>query len=71
MAVKGKRAKKNANQYSDLSTLKGTKLVNSLKEIREVLRNAEEESSVSGFTTLSSQLTSDALLKNETREISQ
>ena len=71
MAVKGKRAKKNANQYSDLSTLKGTKLVNSLKEIREVLRNAEEESSVSGYTTLSSQLTSDALLKNETREISQ
>ena len=71
MAVKGKRAKKSSNRYSELSTLKGTKLVNALKEIREVLRNADEESSIPGFATLSSQLTSDAILKNETREISQ
>lgn len=71
MAVKGKRAKKSPNRYSELSTLKGTKLVNSLKEIREVLRNAEEESSIPGFATLSNQLTSEAILKNETREISQ
>ena len=71
MPSKGKRTKASANRYKDLVTLKGTPLLSMLDEIYETLRNETDESKIPGFASLVKQLTSEKILKNETREVAQ
>ena len=71
MPSKGTRTKASANRYKDLVTLKGTPLLSMLDEIYETLRNETDESKIPGFASLVKQLTSEKILKNETREVAQ
>ena len=71
MPPKGKNVKSKASRYKDLASLKGAKLVNTLKEIRETLQKATVDAMVPEFDLIVSQLISDVILKNETREVAQ
>ena len=71
MAPKAKISKTKSSRIKDLTSLKGIRLVNSLKEIRDTLRKATVDVMVPEFDLLVSQLTSDAILQNETREVAQ
>lgn len=66
-----KNSKAKSSRIKDLTSLKGVRLVNTLKEIRETLHKATVDVMVPDFDMLVSQLTSDAVLQNETREVAQ